>query len=349
MMTRPTEQQAGFVLIASLTILLVLTLLTLSALGTTTLQEKMASNLQLKTQALFAAEAGAQKLLAWYASNAPAFAVKATPDVLAFTAPSHANFGTAAYWLGAINYDSASPPTYVDAQIYATTPGHGGSTQLAIRIEPYRTLDAAFSYALLANGDINVDPRTAIIGNVYANGDISGIDETENETETVAIPGIDSTLIDRLRATSQNGAGHQYYDGSCSLSSENTPTITLVFCEGDVTITASAQGERFSAITIVTPGAVTVTDAFADNSAAIRSAVIASGTITVNSEAEQAAVFWSAEDILLSGTGGIRGALIAAGNINVNDPRTIAGNATIDNNNLPRTHLRFRMSAWKQL
>ena len=52
-----THQQRGFVLITGLIFLIVITLLALSSLGSTTLQERMASNLREQSRALQAADA----------------------------------------------------------------------------------------------------------------------------------------------------------------------------------------------------------------------------------------------------------------------------------------------------
>jgi type IV pilus assembly protein PilX len=97
------RQQKGVVLIISLVILVLVTLVGLSTIRTTTMEEKMAGNSRDRDKAFQAAEAAVQTCLAMLDSN-PA----------SYTAPKHTPAASTAtpLWEVETNWDSSSANTY---------------------------------------------------------------------------------------------------------------------------------------------------------------------------------------------------------------------------------------------
>ncbi len=115
-MLSPIKQQKGAALVGVMMVLLVLTILGTNAFLTSTTELKISANYNQSLQALYAAEAGIQHLLAGYRQNFDYFLQKKTGQEMNFplSEQDHPDHPGIKFWLQELRYDPQELPTYVE-------------------------------------------------------------------------------------------------------------------------------------------------------------------------------------------------------------------------------------------
>ncbi len=194
------------------------------------------------------------------------------------------------------------------------------------------SLPAAFNYAMYNNGSLNLKGSSCIIGDIFANGNIS-IQKTSNhpsgDTYTASgynvngspgtvpdpvptMPSLNSTYYDGQIATAQSAA-----TGDQTLSNTNLAGGTI-YVNGDATISGNITGG----------GVIVVTGATNINSAIIseNTTIISNGSMVINGPSNMASggLLYSPTQISIPGNPRIFGSVMSA-KITANGTPTIMG------------------------
>ena len=115
-MLSPIKQQKGAALVGVILVLLVLTILESNAFLTSTTELKISANYNQSVQALYAAEAGIQRLISEYRQNFEYFLQKKTGQEMNFpvSEQDHRDRPGVKFWLQELRYDPQQLPTYVE-------------------------------------------------------------------------------------------------------------------------------------------------------------------------------------------------------------------------------------------
>jgi len=124
---------------------------------TTTLETSMSANYRTSTQALYAAEAGINRLVRKY-RNDPTLFLDATSVVdlaLPQEKPNAPNLSDRmTYWIPSLTYEASTPPAYVDIQSNGKVSGSNSLARVSVRLmyDP----PALFDYGLFADAGIEL-------------------------------------------------------------------------------------------------------------------------------------------------------------------------------------------------
>jgi hypothetical protein len=194
------------------------------------------------------------------------------------------------------------------------------------------SLPAAFNYAMYNNGSLTLRGSSTVIGDIYANGNIS-IQKTSNHPDGDAytaagytVNGSPGTVPDP--EPTMPSLNTSYYDGQLILAQSASPGNLLLsntnlgggitYINGDATISGNITGG----------GVIVVTGTATINSAIIseNTTIISNGTMTVNGPSNIASggVLYSPTHISIPGNPRIFGSVMSA-SIRVNGTPTIMG------------------------
>ena len=145
------QRQRGVALIMALVFLMILTIIGVTALSTTSLQEKMAGNVQDKNTAFQAAESALREaegvVLAWTAATTPAFTGSGYYQPRAATDPNGPWWSDDTTWttggahIGASAVaEAVDPPSYIIEDLGSVGGGSAGTGSLVAGFNPPATV-----------------------------------------------------------------------------------------------------------------------------------------------------------------------------------------------------------------
>jgi hypothetical protein len=367
------HREKGVALVTVLMAMLGLTIIGTTAFLLSGTDLKIISRYRDSQQALYAAEAGVQTLLAGYRGNPGLFLLKKTglEFSLPFSEPEQNNWKHFRLWVESLRYDPEAVPGFVELTVQAIDP----LNQTAARLKA--TIQAAFSggtgevappfrIGLLTAGALQVGGTPSWQTHIHANQgfflDPAVVDGLRQQQFTVSqsadpgqsdyrepweVPVLQPADFERLRVQAQE-KGNRYFVGSQTLTLTGDQQGTLLFVEGEVTLT----GENLSGITVVSTGRIT----FKGNSRLNRErevdvAFLAGGDLRLEAVPEAAGVFWSGGAFIPPPGGTVEGIVVSRGSIRSPGPFTFRRSDRIANPYLPHPPLEgeFTLKGWLQL
>ena len=355
-----------------------LAMLGLTIIGTTAL---LMSGADLKTishyrnsqQALYAAEAGVQTLLAGFRGRPELFLLKKTGSeiTLPFHEPAQANWKQFRLWVESLRYDPGAVPGFVELIVQAVDPLNQTSarvkaTILGVFSGGAQEATPPFRIGLLTAGSLQLEGTPQLQTHIHANQgfnlDPALVDGLRQQQFTVSqsvdplrsdyrepweVPVLQPADFERLRRQAQE-KGNQYLAGPQTLKLTGDQQGTLLFVEGEVTL----QGEELSGITLVSTGKITFKGTARFNGdQKLNVAFLAGGDILLEAGTEAAGVFWSGGAFVPPVSGSLEGLIVSRGSIHSSGPLIFRRSDRIDNPYLPHPPLKgeFTLRGWLQL
>ncbi|WP_151705084.1 pilus assembly PilX family protein [Nitrincola alkalilacustris] len=351
-------RQKGAILVISLLLLLVASIVTVTAMRGSNMQERMVSNQNNQAIAFLAAETGASEFWNWL-SSAPLDwdniswqnswqDVQSLP-VTSSGEPFVAEFGY--YWI-----DPASDINWLNDRVEVIVNGWaktGENTaplaQVSLQLVFMRPIaggvDPSFMAGLLAGGNIQVNGNANLNGSAHANGnfnvtgggsslnDRAGVDDDGNPvtiTSMVSAQGSASMSGAAAGSVTSNTSARDIPSASAYISTNSGNPGVINSCSipsGDLggavyycNGNATTSG-NFSNVTIMATGNIVHNGAAqlgGDLGSTLTVSMIAGGNITVNGSNSTYGVFWMDGNLTQNGSSTLGGSIVAGGNITRN-------------------------------
>ena len=367
------NQERGTALVTVLLAMLGLTIIGTTAFLMSGADQKTISHYRDSQQALYAAEAGVQTLLAGFRGHPELFLLKKTGSEIAlpFQEPAQANWKQYRLWVESLRYDPGAVPGFVELIVQAVDPLHQTSARLKATILGVFSGGAQeatppFRIGLLTAGSLKLGGGPQLQTHIHANQgfnlDPALVDGLRQQQFTVSqsadplrgdyreaweVPVLQPADFERLRGQAQ-GKGNQYFAGPQTLKLTGDQQGTLLFVEGEVTL----QGEELSGITLVSTGKITFKGtARLNGDQKLNVAFLAGGDILLEAATEAAGVFWSGGAFVPPVGGSLEGLIVSRGSIHSSGPMSFRRSDRIDNPYLPHPPLKgeFTLKGWLQL
>ena len=376
-MNRPQKdirkQEKGAALVAVLLAMLGLTIIGTTAFLMSGADLKTISHYRDSQQALYAAEAGVQTLLADFRGHPELFLLKKTGSEIAlpFQEPAQANWKQYRLWVESLRYDPAAVPGFVELIVQAVDPLNQTSARLKATILGVlsggaQEVSPPFRIGMLTAGSLQLGGGLQLQTHIHANQgfnlDPELVDGLRQQQYTVSqsadslrsdyresweVPVLQPADFERLREQAQ-GKGNQYLTGPQTLKLTGDQQGTLLFVEGEVTL----QGEELSGITLVSTGKITFKGtARLNGDQKLNVALLAGGDIVLEAGTEAAGVFWSGGSFVPPTGGSLEGLIVSRGSIHSSGPLIFQRSDRIANPYLPHPPLKgeFTLKGWLQL
>lgn len=358
------------------TVLLAMTGLTL--IGTTAFlmsgaDLKIMAHYRDSQQALYAAEAGVQRLLAGFRGHPELFLLKKSGSEipLPFQEPAQVNWKQFRLWVESLQYDPGAVPGFVEVIVRAVDPLNQTSARLKATILGAfsggpQEATPPFRLGLLTAGSLEMGGALQLQTHIHANQgfnlDPALVDGLRQQQFTVnqsadplrsdyreawEVPVLQPADFERLRGQAQE-KGNQYFAGPQTLKLTGDQQGSLVFVDGEVTL----QGEELGGITLVSTGRITFKGtARCNGEQKLTVAFLAGGDILLEPATEAAAVFWSGGAFIPSVSGRLEGLIVSRGSIHSSGPLIFRRSERLDNPYLPHPPLKgeFTLKGWLQL
>jgi hypothetical protein len=324
-------------------------------------------------QALYAAEAGVQTLLAGFRGNPGLFLLKKTGSEISLplSEPAQGNWKHFRLWVESLRYDPGAVPEFVELIVQAIDPLNQTSARLKATILAVFSGGAGevappFRFGLLTAGSLQVGGTPPWQTHIHANQgfvlDPALVDGLRQQQFTVSqsadprqsdyrepweVPALRSVDFEQLRVQAQ-GKGNRYFVGPQTLKLTGDQQGTLFFVEGDVTL----QGEDLSGITLVSTGKITFRGTSRLNGdQKMDVAFLAGGDLLLEAVPEAAGVFWSGGAFIPPAGGSLEGIVVSRGSIHSSGTFTFRRCERIANPYLPHPPLKgeFTLKGWLQL
>ena len=367
------NQERGTALVMVLLAMLGLTIIGTTAFLMSGADQKTISHYRDSQQALYAAEAGVQTLLAGFRGHPELFLLKKTGSEIAlpFQEPAQANWKQYRLWVESLRYNPGVVPGFVELIVQAVDPLHQTSARLKATILGVFSGGAQeatppFRIGLLTAGSLKLGGGPQLQTHIHANQgfnlDPALVDGLRQQQFTVSqsadplrgdyreaweVPVLQTADFERLRGQAQ-GKGNQYFAGPQTLKLTGDQQGTLLFVEGEVTL----QGEELSGITLVSTGEITFKGtARLNGDQKLNVAFLAGGDILLEAATEAAGVFWSGGAFVPPVGGSLEGLIVSRGSIHSSGPMSFRRSDRIDNPYLPHPPLKgeFTLKGWLQL
>lgn len=148
----------GAILVSGLMVMAALMILGIAAMNMTTIEHRIGGNHKVATQAFYAAEAGAKRVVAKLIRSTDEFLAK--PDAkalgLASAKPVAANFtNNFLYWVSDLRYDASNPPSWVEIEASGSVLGTKGLAQVQVRVE-FDTVSYLFDRGIFADQSVSI-------------------------------------------------------------------------------------------------------------------------------------------------------------------------------------------------
>ena len=347
----------GSALVTVLLLILVFSVLGTTALWMTGTDLKIGTNAQQNLEALYAAEAGLQSLLAFYQRQPEAFLQKKTGSLLGLPSvePAQANWRQFRVWAAELRYDGLPVPRFAELTVQAREPRSRASARIKATLfrdspDGRTVLAEPFTIGLLTGGPLDLGALVRLQTDGHANGGYS-VDSALKERlrkdgfslsqsfdpagpdyrESVGLPRPTEEELEYFRTLAR--AGDRYYRGeNRALSLRGDQQGQLVFVEGD----ALVEGIDLSGVTLVSTGSITFTGNSRVNAEQfIDVAFIALKDIVLKNNGEAAGVYWCQGSFQPQGPGGIEGIIVSRGGISSAGPFSFSRYGQIQNPYLP--------------
>lgn len=347
--------EKGAVLIVGLILMLITTLLALTAMHGSTFQESMTSNMNNKAISFMAAEAGATAFWEWLKNGAETGSLAwENPDWRAewqdripTTASGAANIGEFGYfWINPAQVSWHSAHVTVTVNGWAKAGAAGASlaeTRLQVQFaRPAGGVPPAFRAGLFSDQDITINGASNFTGSIHANGNVTnksgdstlnnrwGTDENGNPVEIKSVVSAHGS-VDMKAGTpdaKQSGVDHINMSSASDYIEANKNNSGVIHeCRipsGDLggaiyfcDGNATTSGD-FSNVTIMAAGDVTHNGSAklgGIGDKTLTVAIVAGGSITVNGSNETYGVFWADGTIRQNGSSTLGGSIVAGADI----------------------------------
>jgi hypothetical protein len=349
------QNQTGAVLIISLLLLLVASIVTVSSMRGSGMQERMVANQNQQSIALMSAETGASEFWRWISDSLVDWdntswrnSWQDEPSLPSTSTGTPIVGGAGYYWI-----DPSTDITWLSDRAILSVNGAAISdsgdllSQTRIQIELLRPtpggVNPAFMAGMLAGGNINIQGNASFTGSAHANGNfnVTGGNSSLNDRSGVDESGDPITMQSTVSAqanASMSGAsaGAVISDAPAmtipsasdyiAANKDNAGVInSCTIPSGDLggatyycDGSASTSGS-FSNVTILATGDITHNGSSQlglNNSLTVQ--IIAAGNITVNGSNDTYGVFWTDGNVTQRGSSILGGSIVAGGNITRN-------------------------------
>jgi hypothetical protein len=256
----------GIALVVAISMLAALALLGTTGYIITTLEVKTSGNYRTGVQALYAAEAGVNRLLGYYLNNTSDYSNQSTAGDMGFATsrPSSANFGdNMAYWFTDITYGSGSPPSYVVITSHGAVIGSESEAVIEAKFNAQTSGSSVFDYAIFAQDEIEMTGSSYVDsynsanapwssegeyqnGNIGTNATGSGVVELKGSTKVYgnALIGPGGNTVTGITTT-----GSAAITGSKSTLSETKDMTPMDDPGGGTSVTINMSGSSSKTIT----------------------------------------------------------------------------------------------------
>ena len=224
--TTPCAHSQGAALITALMFMTAMAALGPVLIQTTTVETAMSGNYLKSTQAMYAAEAGANRLIRKYRNDPSLFTqAKGLADMaLPENKPKTTNLGNQmAYWYSTLTYEASTPPQFVEFQSQGTTLGSTSLARISTRLlyDPPKP----FNYGLFADDHLEVNGQGDIDSYHACKAPYDPNNPSENGDIGTNATGLDAIMLNGnpslVRGDAAVGAG-----GDPSLDISGNGTIT---------------------------------------------------------------------------------------------------------------------------
>jgi hypothetical protein len=332
------HQEKGAALVGVMMTMLVLTLLGTSAFIQSAAELKVSSNYSQSLEALYAAEAGLQELLASYRQNPSSFLRKQTgADMnLPVNDPGRSFYNGTTYWIKELHYDAQEVPGYVEVIIYGRDRGQTSLARLRATLSCSQgggttDLPSVFKMGIVSAGRIELNGPIEIAGTLHANRGVyldqpsvadplkrfemiitQSLDPLRSDyLPPMEVPVISDQAFQNLRSSAQQ-KGNQILFGEQNLVLSGDQKGAVIFVDGQVTLT----GTQLSGLTVIATGSITINGSTVLNAQGnLDTVFIAGGNISINEFSQIAGLFWTNGSIITVGAGRLKGAIVCQGSI----------------------------------
>lgn len=341
------SRQSGAVLIIGLILMLVASIVAMSSMRGSSLQENLTASVNNKAISHMAAEAGGAAFWDWLQNRAQSPSDWGQRDnwkdewrnnPIPTTAGAANNVGAYGYyWVDPTEVSWTDERVTVRVRGQARTPD--GSAELAETVVLLRFdapigsgVHSAFGMGLFSDDLIDIRGNANFDGNVHSNGNVSvtgGNNSLSRRTSVTASGNADVRGGDEGQVVGDAGvvevpSASDYIDankgGAGVINSCTIPSGDLggavYYCSGDLT----TSGE-FSNVTILVDGNVThggASQLGGEHGTTLTVAIIAKGDITVNGRNTTYGVFWTDGELVQNGSSVLGGSIVAKGRIRRN-------------------------------
>ena len=367
------NKEKGVALVTVLLAMLGLTIIGTAAFLMSGADRKIVAHYRDSQQALYAAEAGVQTVLAGFRSHPELFLLKKTGSelTLPFTEPAQANWKRFRLWVESLRYDPGAIPGFVELIVQAVDPLNQTSARIRATIQGgfsggAQEATPPFRIGLLTAGSLQMGGALQLQTHIHANQgfnlDPSLVDGLRQQQFTVSqsadplrsdyreaweVPVLQTADFERLRGQAQE-KGNRYFAGAQTLKLTGDQGGTLLFVDGALTL----QGEELSGITLVSTGQITFKGtARLSGDQKVNVAFLAGGDILLEAATEAAGVFWSGGAFIPPVSGSLEGLIVSRGSLYFSGPLIFRRSDRIDNPYLPHPPLKgdFVLKGWLQL
>ena len=330
----PFKEQNGAALVGVMLVLLVLTLLGTTAFLCSTTEIKINSHYQQSLQALYAAEAGLQRLLSIYRQNPLYFLQRKTGQEMNFPMgePGGANGPEVKFWVEGLRYDPRATPAYVEVIMVGKDVAQNSLARVRATIFcSSLEVPAIFKTGIATAGTLQVRGPAEIWGSLHANRGYSVepasiVEQLKSEqfqvTQSLDPTGSDFLPWQDIPPISEEGfqgyrnmaqqPGNQLLSGPQNLTLTGDQKGHLIFVDGDLIL----NGNELSGATFIATGSITLTgSALLRADHMLDAAFIAGRDIIVSDFSQIAGVFWSNGSLIRMGSGKLSGTIVCQGNI----------------------------------
>lgn len=366
----PFKKQKGAALVGVMLVLLIMTLLGTTAFLCSTTEIKINSHYQQSLQALYAAEAGLQRLLSIYRQNPLCFLQKKTITEinLPMDEPEGTNGPGIKFWVNNLRYDPQVTPTYVEVIMVGKDIAQNSLARVRATIFcNFSEVPAIFKTGIVTAGTLNLKGPLEISGSLHANRGysiepLSIIEQLKSEqfqvTQSLDPSGPDFLPSQDIPLISEEGfqgyrnmaqqPGNQVLLGQQTLILTGDQKGLLIFVDGNLTL----NGNELSGATFIATGSITLNgSAWLRADQMVDTAFIAGRDIIVNDFSQVAGVFWSNGSLISTGSGKLLGTIVCQGNITQSEGLRFERVSQISNPFLPPTPstYSFTLRGWSQV